>query len=311
MKIRQNVFSLLLLAMLIGGCISYATPNQSCQIAFRSRQMISADDVETSEDIYIMDCDGANRVQLTSHPGDEYSPEWSPDGKKIAYRSKREGNWEIYIINVDGGGERNFSNHFANDLDPAWSPDGKWIAFASDRDGGDLDIYIQEVEGGRIIQITANNYPESGPSWSPDGDVLAFAQNRYDDELFGKLVIVSLEDFVTETVLSEIVFIREPTWSPDGKQLAFVLGYEISTICVVDTQDWKYIDLIKLEDRPEGGEMRNYSPSWSPDSNQIVFGSNINNGIGIYIMNRDGSELRRITNSDWENWIDRSPDWRP
>ena len=75
----------------------------------------------------------------------DYWPAWSPDGKRIAFTSNRDGNYEIYVMNADGTGLRNLTRHPAQDNYAAWSPDGKRIAFISNRDGGH-DVYVMEVK---------------------------------------------------------------------------------------------------------------------------------------------------------------------
>lgn len=69
---------------------------------------------------------------------------WSPDGKKIAFASDANGNFDIFIINADGTGLTQVTTHTANDLDPFWLPNGTEIAFVSDRDGN-LKIYKLNV----------------------------------------------------------------------------------------------------------------------------------------------------------------------
>ena len=80
-------------------------------------------------EIYVMNLDGTHIERLTaSDSGDDY-PAWSPDGKKIAFMSRREGNGEIYVMDADGDNPiRLTNNEFAGDGQPAWSPDGNKIA---------------------------------------------------------------------------------------------------------------------------------------------------------------------------------------
>src|SRR5680860_346125 len=82
-------------------------------------------------------------TNLTNIPApDNGDPAWSPDGKKFAFQSNRDGNFEIYVMNTDGTGQVNLSNNPGSyDSDPAWSPDGKMIAFQSNRNGNG-EIYI-------------------------------------------------------------------------------------------------------------------------------------------------------------------------
>src|SRR6185436_11226570 len=68
-----------------------------------------------------------------STPGDVQTPAWSPDGRKLAFVSERDGNAEIYVMNADGSAQENLTRQPANDSHPAWSPDGRKIAFVSRR----------------------------------------------------------------------------------------------------------------------------------------------------------------------------------
>jgi len=83
-------------------------------------------------------------VRLTNNPATDWSPSWSPDGKKIAFDSYRDGNGEIYVMNADGSGQINLTNNPADDGITSWSPDGKMIAFVSGRDGND-EIYVLNI----------------------------------------------------------------------------------------------------------------------------------------------------------------------
>ena len=80
-------------------------------------------------------------------------PAWSPDGRKIAFQSTRNGNREIYVMNADGSGKRNLTRNPAQDGRPSWSPDGRRIAFVSDRDGR-LEAHVMNADGSGQRSLT-------------------------------------------------------------------------------------------------------------------------------------------------------------
>ena len=87
-----------------------------------------------------MNADGSGVTRLTGNDAVDGSPSWSPDGRRIAFDSTRDGNREIYVMNADGSGVTRLTHNPADDGYPAWSPDGRHIAFDSDRDGN-REIY--------------------------------------------------------------------------------------------------------------------------------------------------------------------------
>ena len=87
---------------------------------------------------------------------------------RIAFVSKRVGNWEIYVMNADGSDQRNITNNPGLDSHPSWSGDGSRIVFASDRDG-DRNIYAMDPDGSNVVRLTDSPGVDHMPALSPDG----------------------------------------------------------------------------------------------------------------------------------------------
>jgi Tol biopolymer transport system component len=150
-------------------------------IAFHADRDIVVGDVSSltdNPDIFVVNVDGTGEIQLTTHPGRDWLPVWSPDGSRIAFLSDREGPGEIFVMNADGSGQTNVTNDTgAADGWPVWSPDGSQIAFQSYRDGN-AEVYLMNADGSGVTRLTWNTVFDGGPSWSPDGTQIVFESDR-------------------------------------------------------------------------------------------------------------------------------------
>jgi TolB protein len=104
-------------------------------------------------DIYVMNADGSGKRNLTHDALQNAEPVWSPDGRRIAFVSRRDGKAEIYVMNADGSGKRNLTRNPAKDVRPSWSPDGRKIAFVSDRDGRP-EAHVMNADGSGQRNLT-------------------------------------------------------------------------------------------------------------------------------------------------------------
>ena len=114
-------------------------------------------------------------IRSTPTPLDVQTPAWSPDGRKLAFVSRRDGNSEIYVINADGSGQENLTQHPARDSHPSWSRDGRKLAFVSRRDGNS-EIYVMNADGSGLRNVTRAPSNDLRPAWSPDGGAIAFVK---------------------------------------------------------------------------------------------------------------------------------------
>ena len=143
------------------------------QIAFHSERNRDWEfEFPRNLEVYVMNADGTNPINLTNHPARDGSPDWSPDGKQIAFHSERDGNWEVYVMNADGSNPINLTNHLSTDNSPDWSPDGRQIAFHSERDRKDdddknVEIYVMNADGTNPINLTNHPAIDRGAAWEP------------------------------------------------------------------------------------------------------------------------------------------------
>ncbi|MEJ2636430.1 MAG: protein kinase, partial [Calditrichia bacterium] len=211
-------------------------------------------------------------IPLTTAPGLEQDPSWSPEGTRIAYASDENGNMDIWVQQIAAGQKLNLTKDYNGyDGKPAWSPDGEWVAFVSERNGG--GIFMIPALGGIPKQICTLSFAISQSrtgsipdiSWSPDGSELAYA-------VAGSLYMISLASgHPSEIPLPSKKLITgylEPVWSPDGKRIACtgLVAMGVST-----SQIWS---LHRIEDDPlpvTEGTYMDHCPVWSPDGKSIFF----------------------------------------
>ena len=219
----------------------------------------------------VRDWSDATLTRLTTDPGYEGEPTFSPDGQTIAYVADRDGHFEIYLQQISGGPAINLTRSSATNIQPAFSPDGREIAFVSDREGGTEifhaapnlpqvggDVWVMPTLGGPARKVAQDG---NFPSWTPDGSSLLYVHGAFRSS---RIALVSSSGGasrdlpIEEAVVSRYFF---PSLSADSRWLLYQNGHRIE---VVAAQGGKPKDLIQGD-----------YPAWGPGSASIVFTSGL------------------------------------
>ncbi len=212
---------------------------------------------------------------------------------RIAFVSGRDGDAEIYVMNADGSGVEQLTDNDSVDTNPAWSPDGDRIVFTSDRDNDVeiYDIYVMNADGSGVEQLT-DGCSNDAPAWSPDGDRIAFGSR-------GGIYVMNADGSGMEQLTGNSrascaeIFLSDR----DGEWAAYIRNADGSVELFTD-HDSVYPG--------DGG------PVWSPDGGRIAFHSGRGgDGIGVYVMNADGSGVQRLADTDNDFSLDGVVAWSP
>ena len=103
--------------------------------------------------LFVMDADGLHQRRLSYGNGEEGGPTGSPDGRRIAFSSTRDGNSEVYVMTADGKNQRRLTRDPASDGSPSWSPDGRRIAFLRWHNGM-ADVHVMRADGTHVRRLT-------------------------------------------------------------------------------------------------------------------------------------------------------------
>src|SRR5450432_1395824 len=138
---------------------------------------VSADRIAFAyaNDLWVARLDGTGVQRLTSHPGIESGPRFSPDGKLIAFTGRYDGNTDVFIVPADGGTPKRLTWHPGNDVALGFTPDGKSVVFSSGREVYTtryLQLYTVPIEGGVPTRLPIPHATKA--AISPDGKTIAY-----------------------------------------------------------------------------------------------------------------------------------------
>jgi Tol biopolymer transport system component/tRNA A-37 threonylcarbamoyl transferase component Bud32 len=221
-----------------------------------------------------------NPIPLTTYPGDQCSPSFSPDGNQVAFswNGEKQDNFDIYakMIGTNGPPLR-LTTDPAADHDPAWSPDGRFVAFLRALPSAKDALLLIPAIGGqerKITEVSGGGHP----TWSPDGNWLAISDKDPESERFS-LYLVSVDNGEKRRLTSppkQFFGDSDPAFSTDGRSLAFRRSIDGNSPELNDLYVLAFSDGFKPAGEPiqvTSGNKGVQNPAWTADGREIVYAS--------------------------------------
>ena len=213
----------------------------------------------TNSDLFVMDADGQNQVQLTNSPSEDSDPAFSPDGRQIVFSTRfGGGDLEIVLMDADGQNQVPLTNNTDNDVTPSFSPDGSRIVFTRLTGGGaDADILAVGPDGQGEAPLAAGPTFDRSPSFAPDGQRIAFARGT---GAAAEIYVMGPNGESPAQLTSNAALDTAPSFSPDGQRIAFTRrgGGDDADVLVIDAGGGNETPLVT------GLATADFGPDWQP-----------------------------------------------
>ena len=210
--------------------------------------------------LQVADSDGARESLMLESKQPIMSPNWSPDGKELAYVSFETGRPAIFKQNLATATREQLTNFKGLNGAPSWSPDGKTLALVLSKDGNP-ELYSLELDSGKLTRLTRHFAIDTEPAWMPDGKHILFTSDRGGTPQIYKL---KLADRSVERITFQGNYNARASIAPDGRTMAMV--HRSSKVFHIAALDLKTRRLIELTETT-----LDESPSVAPNGAMLMY----------------------------------------
>jgi Tol biopolymer transport system component len=276
----------------------FASAPKTEKIAFTSNR-------DGNNEIYIMNPDGTEQMNLTKHKASDAQPAWSPTGKQILFASSRDGLSDLYLMDADGTNVRKVFKDLKLRSAPAWSPDGKQISYT--RNDGARELFVASLNEKNEEPIASVGRFDGYSNWSADGTKIVFDAPLRQGNTSSRIHIFDLATRQQEVLLGQVLLtsMNAPVWSPSSDKIVFTwFDGGNSSIYIMNHDGGNPERIVE----PLAGFSTD-NPDWSPNGNALVYEQyDIGNGNRqIYRVNLNGGEPEKLTRKGinfFADWFD-------
>ncbi len=254
-------------------------------------RIVFMSDRDDNWEIYMVDRDGSNLVNLTNSPGNDGLPLHAPGKNQLVFASDRdESQLDLFLMDLEEGTARNFTQTpTANELPITWSPTSEHLVFATDQSGS-TEIVLTSITGEASINLSQRDGAQNFDDWSPQTDrfILTISLDQS-----VALVTTDLAGDAPQALTDGSYPAAGGRWSPNSQAIAFMAMLpEMSgiDILVLDLTSGETTNLTQSSSNER-------FPRWSPDGSKIAFLSDRDGNPEIYVIDANGSNLTNLTNN--------------